>query len=117
MIKVFYDGECGLCHREISHYQSIAPDGVFEWINVMQDQHRLADIGIDLHTALKALHVKDGHGNLHKGVDGFIIIWKHLPRWKVTAWLIQLPIVYQLACFGYNHFGRWRFNRAGYDQL
>ena len=29
MIKVFYDGKCGLCSKEINHYRKIAGAGIF----------------------------------------------------------------------------------------
>ncbi|MEC9079196.1 MAG: DCC1-like thiol-disulfide oxidoreductase family protein, partial [Pseudomonadota bacterium] len=31
MITVFFDGKCGLCSREIRHYQKIAPAERFCW--------------------------------------------------------------------------------------
>ena len=32
MIKVFYDGKCGLCSKEIGHYMKISPPKTFIWL-------------------------------------------------------------------------------------
>jgi len=34
MITVFYDGQCGLCLKEINHYKKIAPPNIFEWKDI-----------------------------------------------------------------------------------
>jgi DNA-binding transcriptional LysR family regulator len=33
-IKVFYDGKCGLCSKEINYYIRIAPINTFDWYDV-----------------------------------------------------------------------------------
>jgi predicted DCC family thiol-disulfide oxidoreductase YuxK len=37
MISVFYDGKCGMCRKEITHYKRIAPENVFNWIDITVD--------------------------------------------------------------------------------
>ena len=34
MIKVLYDGKCGLCNKEISYYKKIANDKKFKWLDI-----------------------------------------------------------------------------------
>ena len=34
MIKIFYDGKCGLCSKEINYYIKIAPKNVFDWFDI-----------------------------------------------------------------------------------
>ena len=46
MIKVFYDGKCGLCAKEINHYKEIAPQGIFEWVDVTESPKRLEQYNI-----------------------------------------------------------------------
>ena len=29
LTKVFYDGKCGLCSKEINYYKKISPDNIF----------------------------------------------------------------------------------------
>ena len=111
MITVFYDGKCGLCRREIGHYQKIASVIDFQWVDITEDKEELAKAGLTFETALRRMHAQDHHGVLYKGVDAFILIWKHLPRWKYLAPLMALPMIKPIADFAYNHFADWRINR------
>ena len=47
MITVFYDGKCGLCRREIEHYKNIAPQFVFNWVDITVDKSALENLGIN----------------------------------------------------------------------
>ena len=111
MNKVFYDGKCGLCRREIGHYQKIASPSDFHWIDITEDRESLAKAGLTFDVAIRRMHAQDEYGNLYKGVDAFILIWKHLPRWKYLAVIITLPVVKQIANIAYNRFADWRIDR------
>lgn len=114
MITVFYDGQCGLCRREIAHYQKIAPVGVFEWVDITKDSSSFEALGFSVSDGLKELHVRDYQGVIHKGVDSFIVIWRALKWWRVLAVLVSLPVVLPLARKLYTIFATWRFKRLGY---
>ena len=117
MITVFYDSKCGLCSKEINHYRSIAPTGVFDWQDITESMDGLNRLGVSLTLGLKRLHVLDNHGSLHIGVNAFIVIWRHLPRWRLLAILIALPGIRQLAQYAYASFADWKFKRAKHCQL
>ena len=117
MITVFYDGKCGLCAREIAYYRRIAPAGVFAWHDITESAELLHSAGISLAEGLKLLHVQDETGQLHIGVDAFIVIWKSLPRWRVLALLVALPVVRPLTNYVYRAFATWRFSRLEHCQL
>ena len=63
---VFYDGLCGLCSKEIAHYQHIAPAGLFQWQDVNQSAGELEREGVSLADGLRLLHARY--------------------QWKVKAW-------------------------------
>ena len=111
MIKVYYDGKCGLCRREIGHYQKIAEPDRFHWVDITEDKRELEKSGLTFDVALRRLHAQDLEGRLYKGVDAFILIWKNLPRWKYLAPLISLPIIKPIADFAYDRFADWRIDR------
>lgn len=117
MITVFYDGKCGLCSKEINHYRSIAEDGVFDWQDITQSMDALSKEGISLSQGLKLLHAKDENGNMHVGVDAFILMWKQFKRWKILAFIASLPIINSTLKFAYKHFAEWRFNRLTHCQI
>ena len=117
MITVFYDGKCGLCSKEINHYRKIAPEGIFDWQDITASANDLQKAGVSLSEGLRRLHTKDDTGQLHIGVDAFILIWKQLKRWRILAALVTLPIVHQVANLAYSLFVHWRFKRLEHCQL
>lgn len=116
MITVFYDGKCGMCKREISHYRRIAPASVFEWVDITLTPEPFTALGFSVTDGLKALHVRDANGKMHVAVDAFIMIWQHLPYWGVLAIVAKLPVVRPLATKAYHEFAAWRFKKLGYGQ-
>ncbi|MDG1287980.1 MAG: DUF393 domain-containing protein [Rickettsiales bacterium] len=117
MIAVFYDGKCGLCSKEIRHYRAIAPDGIFDWQDITESVKFLTEHGVSLSEGLKQLHAIDDNGQLHVGVDAFILIWKQLKRWRILAALVSLPIIRQIANAVYKLFANVRFKRLAHCQL
>ena len=47
-ISVFYDGKCGLCDKEISHYKKIAPPEIFNWQDITVCDKQLRERGVSL---------------------------------------------------------------------
>lgn len=117
MITVFYDGKCGLCSKEINHYRKIAPEGIFDWQDINESADALKKEGVSLSEGLKLLHAKDHNGQLHIGVDAFILIWKQLKRWRILSTIIGLPIIRRIANLAYRAFANWRFKRLAHCQL
>lgn len=116
MIRVFYDGKCGLCRREINHYIRIAPAGVFEWVDITVNPDPFTVLGYSLSDGLKALHVQAASGTMYTGVDAFIVIWRQMPRWRLLATFASLPLIHPTARIAYRIFAEWRFKRLGYGQ-
>jgi len=117
MITVFYDDKCSLCSREIKLYKKIAPKDSFNWLGISSSPEELRVENIKIVDALMYLHVMDCKGNLHLGVDAFILIWGQLSYFKYLNYIISLPVFYQLACFLYDKFGKYRFNRLDHCQV
>jgi predicted DCC family thiol-disulfide oxidoreductase YuxK len=114
-ITVFYDGGCGLCRREITHYIKIADDR-FLWVDLSSAPHSFLALGYTLAEGLKALHVQNTSGQMHTGIEGFIVLWRNLPQpWPVLGLICNLPLIKQLAQFAYKRFANWRFRRLGYE--
>jgi predicted DCC family thiol-disulfide oxidoreductase YuxK len=114
MITVFYDGQCGLCRREIDYYKRIAPQGLFDWHDITLHSDALERLGISYVDALKQLHARDDQGTMHIGVDAFLLIWSVLPRWRWLARIVKMPLIYSTAHFLYRIFANWRFNRLNH---
>ena len=118
MIKVYFDGKCGLCSKEIRYYQKIAPSAVFSWCDIAHDPAPLAPLGIGQAEALRLLHAEDDEGQLHIGVAAFILIWKQLHSgWRLLAALAGLPIIKPLLEGVYRRFATYRFARLSHCQI
>lgn len=117
MIEVFFDGKCGLCSKEISYYQSIAPVGIFIWRDIANDPAPLQKHGITQANALRHLHVLDIDDQWHIGAAAFIIIWKHLSYWRLLAAVVGLPIIRHIASALYNKFAEYRFAKLAHCQV
>ena len=114
MIRVFYDGHCGMCAKEIGHYQRVAPAGVFEWIDITREPEPFEAMGYRVADGLRALHVQDAQGKMHIGVMAFVTIWRQLKHWRLLAFFAGLPgACWVLGCV-YTCFAAWRFKRLGY---
>ncbi len=116
VITVFYDDQCGLCSKEIRVYKLADQRGTFKWQGLSDRTLDLKDEDFDLVAALERLHVKDESGSIHVGVDAFIIIWKHLPRWKVLAFIASISPVHWILSIGYRWFAKRRFRQLTHCQ-
>ena len=121
MLTVYYDGKCGLCRREIEHYQRLVTQrsiAGFDWVDVASSPARAAEINVSHVEALRALHVQTSTGDVVSGADAFIVIWKQLPGvWSVLGRFTALPGIYFLASHIYHVFAAWRFSRLEHCQL
>ena len=117
LIKVFYDGKCGLCSKEISYYKRIAPKNIFEWHDIASNPNILKHIRISQYDALMYLHAMDQKSNLKIGVDAFILIWDKLKYWKILSILVRTPIIYSIAKIIYKLFANYRFKKLDHCQM
>ncbi|MDA9632133.1 DUF393 domain-containing protein [Alphaproteobacteria bacterium] len=117
LTKVFYDGKCGLCSKEINYYKKIAPKNIFEWYDIATKPHDLRRIKVSQYDALMYLHAIDQNANLKIGVDAFILIWSKLRFWNLLSILLSLPIIYSLAKVIYNAFASYRFKKLTHCQV
>ena len=117
MIKILFDNECSICKKEINYYKSIAPLGTFLWCNLHTHQDMLSKYQITYKDALLSLHAIDEKEKLHKGIDAFCLIWKHLRAWRFLSLIIRLPIIYPTSKIAYQYFAAWRFKKLHYCRV
>ena len=117
MIKVFYDGKCNLCSKEIKYYKSISDKHLFKWLDIASNPIHLKSINVSQKDALLFLHATDENNKLYKGVDAFLLIWKNIKYWKILFFFISLPIIKQLSILLYKKFAIYRFSKLSHCQL
>lgn len=118
--KVLYNGDCPVCSFEINHYASYSRKHKlpleFEDLN----QCDLAHWKLSSDQAAQRLYVLD-KGRLDSGIPAFLVLWQQMPRYRLLAFFIGLPVIRQLAILIYNFIlaptiYRWHLRRKAKAQ-
>ena len=107
MLSVFYDGRCSLCDREIAFYRRHAKANTVVWLNIWNQESALAAAGLTQAQCLQKLHLLDEQGQLHSGVDAFVLLWQTVPQLGGLATLARFAPLRGLLGLGYNVFLVW----------
>lgn len=91
--KVYYDGLCRLCSKEIDHYKSQKGSENLIFIDITDPSFDAQKEGVDPVRVHKVMHVRRADGSLATEVDAFIEIWKHLPKYHWAHSAAQTLIV------------------------
>lgn len=94
-LTVFYDGACPRCVRDRANYERLAGEGGEEvcWLDITGRDAELATRGIDPQAALRALHVADAQGRIHRELDAYILLMARAPLLRPLAWVLGWPLV------------------------
>ena len=95
-VTVCYNGSCPVCRAEIGHYQGIAGADL-AWRDVAADPGFAARYGLEGDAPLRRLHAVTPDGRLLAGLDAFAAVWERLPRYRLLARIVCLPLVRPLA--------------------
>jgi predicted DCC family thiol-disulfide oxidoreductase YuxK len=110
-LKVYFDGLCPLCSREISYYRKKAPATTvnpIEWVDITADGFDAAAEGLDPEKVHRYFHVKNERGEITVGVDAFIEIWARIPALRTWKAVSNLPGAKSAMKLGYAAFARIR---------
>lgn len=102
--EIYYDTLCPICDAEMSHYVGLAKRQGLPWkfLDVAARVELMAQRGLDLGTARKRVYVLTQSGELVSGMDAFQLIWRGLPRWRVLARVLRMPLVRQCSAAAYD---------------
>lgn len=103
--RLFYDGGCRLCQREIEHLaQPLA--GKMLLVDINQPTFSEWQ-GVDKLQMMRLIHVWTGEHFL-VGLDASLYYWK-AAGWRVLPAVLSLPGIYSCAKLGYSLWASWRF--------
>lgn len=110
VLKVFYDGACGVCSSEMNYYRSIADKRV-EFIDISSIDFEAQEYGKTIEDFHKELHVCDRNNCFYTGVEAFRELWKVLPSpfYPGLAAVAGLPFINLGLRCGYAVFARFRY--------
>jgi predicted DCC family thiol-disulfide oxidoreductase YuxK len=107
-LKVFYDGSCPLCIREIAFYQRQAGASRISWIDVSRTGDDDVAPGLSRVKAMSRFHVLDVDGELFTGGKAFAKIWDVLPRFRLLARLFRIQPFAWILDRAYDFFLKFR---------
>jgi predicted DCC family thiol-disulfide oxidoreductase YuxK len=102
--KIFYDGMCHVCSREIEHYRRRKGAENIRSVDITADGFNPVHEGLDPSVIHRVMHVKLEDGSVKTGVYAFIEIWKRLPGYHLLAKAAQTKILKMVLEFGYRAF-------------
>lgn len=104
VIKVYYDGLCKICSREINHYRRQQGAEKIQFIDICGIDFDPNAENVDPVEVHKVLHVRRFDGTLAIRVDAFIEIWKVLPRYQILARMAGQSVLRFILSLGYQGF-------------
>ncbi len=110
--RVFYDGSCPICSREIGFYQKRSGAEKIDWVDVSRAEAGEVVPGLTKASALERLHVMNSTGALVSGGAAFTLIWSRLPGFAWLAGVFERPFMARILERAYDGFLALRRGRA-----
>ena len=107
-VKVYYDGLCHLCSREIEHYRRQGGSESLQFVDITSSDFDALREGLDPYRVHREMHVRAQDGSLKTGIDAFIEIWEHLPRYRWAAGAARRKLLKTVLDLLYRAFARLR---------
>lgn len=108
MPKVFYDGACPLCIREIAFYKRRKGGDGVTWVDVSGAAREEVAPGLNRNQALARFHVQNGDGSLVSGGKAFATLWTALPGLRFWGRLFKLQPLAWILDRAYDAFLKFR---------
>ena len=110
MKKVFYDGNCPICNREIELYKKLNKNKSVKWYNIYTDTKALKIIKKSREECLKAFHVIDGD-KIYKETDAFFVLWKDIKYFKIIYYLFNFKLFKNFLNIFYKMYASYRYKK------
>ena len=109
--KLFYDGGCPLCRKEINHYIKIDRKQRVEWVDITREQALLEAQGLSFSETMRLIHAVDANGERQIGVPAFLVVWDQLPGYRWLARAVRSTRTTRPLNWLYYKFANWRYER------
>lgn len=111
--KLFFDGDCPLCKREIAFLKTLCPSDEFEFIDLANYKETAKkEFGKSYDQLMAEIHGMDADGNWLIGMDAFRLVYSFTPYGGLFS-LTKLPLVKQILDLGYKLFAKNRLRLTG----
>ena len=99
-MKVYFNNSCKICRAEINMYKKQNIENL-NWIDITKNKNAELETKKTDKELLRRLHVEKD-GQIYVGIDGFLLIWKNIPKYNILYKFFKLPVIYQLFYVGYE---------------
>jgi len=104
--RLYYDGSCGLCRREIEHLRSRL-EPALELVDISAPAFEPPP-GYTPAAMMERIHLYDGE-RMHVGLPASLVYWRLAGGgFRLLAAVMRLPGIYALANRAYNAWAAWR---------
>jgi predicted DCC family thiol-disulfide oxidoreductase YuxK len=107
-LTVWYNTKCPVCNAGIDWQNSrlvrAAQAGAIEFRDINLEPNALAEYHAGVEDVRRRLHAVDAEGRIYVGIVCAIEIWRRTPGDNWLARVIDLPVIRQIAGFGYDRF-------------
>lgn len=104
-VKVWYDGACPLCLREIALMRRLDKRGAIDFIDVAAGSD--PSCPIDSATLLARFHAEED-GVVHSGAAAFAAMWRAIPLLRPLGLAARNPLILRLLEKAYLRFLKLR---------
>ncbi len=107
-VRVFFDGSCPLCTKEIALYRRLDTRQKVDWCDVSEPA-QAAVLPLPREVLMARFHVQPiSGGEPLSGARAFLELWRHIPGWRWLSRLRYVPGVPTLLELSYLVFLRVR---------
>ena len=99
--KVLYNGYCPVCSFEINHYESYSQKQKLPLEFQDLNHCDLAQWQLSQDQAAQRLYVLNDN-QLVSGIPAFLVLWRQMPRYRLLAFVVGLPVIRQFASLIYD---------------
>ena len=107
-LTVWYNTKCPVCNAGINWQRNrllrATRSGEVEFRDINIEPDALSRFGARLNDVRRRLHAVDAGGRFYVGMDAAIEIWLRTPGDARLGRIVGLPVIRQLAGFGYDLF-------------
>jgi predicted DCC family thiol-disulfide oxidoreductase YuxK len=108
--KLYYNSACPVCRTGIEQQRAKMDDALpegsdsIQWCDIAATPGAAQEIDKSVDQIRHSLHMVDDQGRLLVGADVAIAVWAMTPGRRWLDWLVGLPVLRQMARWGYNRF-------------
>jgi len=107
-LRMYYDGLCHLCSREIKQYKSSRGSDQIEFVDITRPEFDAKKEGLDPFLVHRFIHVRTAEGQIYTGVEAFLQVWQVLPGYRWLGKLVRNPILFPVSKGLYSLFAKIR---------